>query len=73
MQTVKIESNQIILPGEVVEKFMGKEIKFIEIRDGFVMKPVSDPIRKARGFLKNKRFSTERYFQMKQEEKGLEK
>jgi len=34
--------------------------------------PVSDPIEDALGFLKGSKFSTERYFQMKQEDKELE-
>lgn len=73
MQTIMIESDKINLPVEVIEKLKGQKIQFIEYQDGFIMKPVSDSIRKARGLLKNRQFSTQRYFQMKQEEKGLEK
>ena len=40
MQSVKIESEHIILPPEVIGKLMGKAIHFIEFQDGFVMKPV---------------------------------
>ncbi len=73
IQTLRIESEQITLPIEVVRKLRGKEIFFIEFQDGFFIRPVSDPIREARGFLKKSRFSTQRYFEMKQEEKNLEK
>jgi len=73
MFAVKIESNQITLPVEVTQKFLGREVQFVEYHDGFVMKPVSDAIKQARGFLKRHRFSTQRYFQMKQEEKELER
>lgn len=73
MQTIKVESNPITLPMEVLDKLKGKEIQFVELRDGFLMKPVSDAIRKSRGFLKGMNFSTERYFQMKKEEKGHER
>ncbi len=73
IQSVRIESEQITLPIEVIRKLGGKEIFFIEFQDGFVLKPVSDPIREARGFLKRSRFSTQRYFEMKQEEKSIEK
>lgn len=73
MQTIKVESSQITLPVEVLSKLKGKEIRFVELRDGFFMQPVSDSIREARGFLKGKNFSTKRYFEMKKEEKGLEK
>jgi len=57
----------------VIRKLWGKEVFFIEFQDGFFIRPVSDPIREARGFLKKSRFSTQRYFRMKQEEKNLEK
>ena len=73
MQLVKIESSQITLPVEVLRRLKGKKIQFVESGGGFLMKPVSDPIREARGFLKKSRLSTERYFQMKQEEKRLER
>jgi hypothetical protein len=73
MQPVRIESSHITLPAEVLRKLKGKEVRFLESEDGFFIKPVSDPIREARGFLKKSRVSTEQYFQMKQEEKRLEK
>jgi len=73
MQTLRIEPSQITLPIEVLNKLKGKEIQFVESGGGFFIKPVSDPIREARGFLKKSHLSTERYFQMKQEEKGFEK
>ncbi len=72
MQTIRIDSEQIKLPIEVVKKLKGKEIQFIESQSGFVMQPVSDPIKAARGFLKRSRFSTERFFEAKQNEKRLE-
>ncbi len=72
MQTIKIESDQVTLPFEVVNKLKGKEIRFIEVQEGFLMKPVSDAVKEAKGFLKDRKFSTERYFQMKQQEKSLE-
>jgi hypothetical protein len=31
---------------------------FVEFQDGFFLRPVSDPIREAGGFLKKSRFST---------------
>ena len=34
---------------------------------------MEDPIKAARGFLKGSRFTSERYMQLKQEEKELEK
>jgi hypothetical protein len=73
MQPIKIESDQITLPQEVAKKLFGKEIHFIETKDGFMIKPVSNPISRARGVLKNRKFSTKRYFQLKAEEKEIER
>jgi len=50
MQLVRIESSQITLPIEVLKKLKGKEIQFVESEGGFFMRPVSDPVREARGF-----------------------
>ncbi len=73
MQMITVESDQITLPLEVLQQLKGKKVEFIPYQNGFIMQPVSDSIREARGFLKKGRFSTQRYFQMKQEEKNLEK
>lgn len=45
MQYIKIESERITLPPEVFRELKGKEIRFLRYQDGFVMKPVSDPVR----------------------------
>ena len=71
MFTLRVETEQIRLPDYIVRKLIGKVIQFIEIKDGFIMKTVSDNIKEARGLLKDKRFSTERYFQLKQDEKAI--
>ena len=47
MQPVKIESERITLPPEVLEKLMGKEIRFVEFQDGFFMKPLAGHDEKA--------------------------
>ena len=44
----------------------------MEVREGFLLKPVEDPIREARGILKGKGFNVEKYLQSKQLEKDLE-
>jgi len=68
-----VKSKQITLPQNIVEKLKGKKIQIIETADGILLKPVDNSIKAARGFLKGGRFSTEKYFQMKKEEKGLER
>jgi len=73
MNTLRVETEQIRLPDYIVRKLMGKVIQFIEIQDGFILKTVNDNIQDARGILKDKKFSTERYFQLKKEEKAIEK
>jgi len=50
-------------------KRLPDEIKFIVIKDGYIMKSATRSIQEARGILKNKQFSTERYFQLKTEDK----
>lgn len=72
MQTIKIENDRIRLPIEIVEKLMGKEIQIIETEDGCILKTVSNPIKKARGFLKNQAFSTLRYLENKAKDKEME-
>ena len=77
MHTLKIDTGQIKLPDAVAKKLIGKVIEFIELKDGFMMKtliddPTNDPIKEARGILKGKGFSTERYFRLKEEDKAIE-
>ena len=55
------------------DKLKGKEIQFVEFRDGFIMRPVIEVVKSSRGFLRNKGFSTKEYFDMKQEEKRIER
>ncbi len=68
-----IKSKQITLPQSIAKKLKGRKIEVIETAEGILLKPVGNSIEAARGFLKGSRFSTEKYFQMKKEEKGLEK
>jgi len=67
------KSEQLNLRGEVGKKLSGKALEVSETEEGILLRPVEDPIRTARGFLKGSRFSTERYAQLKAEEKGLER
>ncbi len=46
MALIRIDSNRITLPQEVFNRLKGKEIRFVEFHDGFVMEPVSIPKRK---------------------------
>ncbi len=63
--------DQLNLPEEVVKKLKSRKVELIEVKEGILLRPVVDPIKEARGFLKAKQFSTQRYFQMKKEEKKL--
>lgn len=73
MGTVVIKSDQLILPEEIAKKLKGKEVELLETKEGILLKPVEDAIKTARGFLKGSRFSSERYMQLKREEKDLER
>ncbi len=72
MLTLKVDTEQIKLPDEVAKIFIGRIIQFVKIQDGFMMKTVPGSIKAARGVLKNKNFSTEKYFQFKIEDKAIE-
>ena len=37
MQTVRVESEHIKLPRDVFSKLKGKEIRFVEFSDGFLL------------------------------------
>ncbi len=73
METIRVKSEQLHLPPEVARNLKGKEVQFLEIDGGYFLKPIGDPIKEAKGCLKDKRFSTKSYFRMKNEEKALEK
>ena len=73
METIRVKSEQLHLPPEVARNLKGKEVQFLEIDGGYFLKPIGDPIKEAKGCLKDKRFSTQSYFRMKNEEKALEK
>jgi len=72
MNTIILSSDELNLPKEIASKLKGKKIEAMEVKEGILLRPISDPIKEARGFLKSKRFSTQRYLQMKKEEKEIE-
>ena len=73
METIRVKSEQLPLPPEVAKNLKGKEVQFLEIDGGYFLKPIGDPIKEAKGCLKDKRFSTQSNFSMKNEEKALDK
>lgn len=68
-----VKSKQITLPQNIVKKLKGRRVQIIETAEGILLKPAENSIKSARGFLKGSRFSTEKYFQLKKEEKSLER
>lgn len=73
MKTVILKPEQLNFPEEIAKKLKGKKVEIIETKEGILLKPVEDPIKEARGFLKGYHFSSERYLQTKKEEKRLER
>jgi hypothetical protein len=65
-----VRSKQITLPQNIVKKLKGRKVQIIETAEGILLKPVENSIKAARGFLKGSRFTTEKYFQMKDESKS---
>lgn len=72
METIVIKFEQLNLPAEIAKKLKGKEVEILETKQGILLKPLEDPIKSARGFLKGSHFSSERYMLLKKEEKELE-
>ncbi|HHW19346.1 MAG TPA: hypothetical protein GXX30_10755 [Firmicutes bacterium] len=70
--TPEVNADELNLPAEVARKLKGKRVTIVEVREGFLLKPVEDPIREARGILKGKGFNVEKYLRSKQLEKELE-
>ena len=54
MRILKIESDQLLLPPEIARNLKGKEVQFFEIDGGYLLKPIGDPIKEAKGCLKDK-------------------
>ena len=73
METIRVKSEKLPLPPIVAKSLKGKEVRFFKVDEGYLIKPVNDPIREAKGCLKNKKFSTQSYFRMKRENMVLEK
>jgi hypothetical protein len=73
METIRVKSEDLPLPPTVAKSLKGKEVRFFKVDEGYLIKLVNDPIREAKGCLKNKKFSTQSYFRMKRENMALEK
>lgn len=73
MGTVAMKSEQLNLPKEIARKLKGKVVELLETKEGILLKPLEDPIKDARGSLKGSSLSSERYMQLKREEKELER
>lgn len=73
METIRVESEKLSLPPSIAKSLKGKEIQFLKVDEGYLIKLVKDPIKEAKGCLKNKKFSTQSYFKMKREDMAIEK
>ena len=72
METAIIEKDLLRLPERIAKRLRGKIIEIAEIKEGILLKPTGNPITEARGFLKGKRFTTQKYLEMKMTKKELE-
>jgi hypothetical protein len=72
METATIENDLLRLPERIAKRLRGRKIEIAEIKEGILLKPTGNPIAEARGFLKGKRFTTQKYLKMKMTEKELE-
>lgn len=69
----EVNADELNLPTEVAQKLKGKRVTITEVREGFLLRPVEGPIHGARGILRGKGFSVERYLHLKQAERKLER
>ena len=73
MEAVKVENNMLKLPERIAKRLRGRRIEVAEVKEGILLKAsTTNPISEARGFLKGRRFTTQRYLKMKKVEKELE-
>ncbi len=74
MISAKVSADELNLPAEIARKLKGKRVTISEIGNGFLLIPISeDPISEARGILRGKGFTVDKYSRSKQVEKDLEK
>jgi len=73
MRNLVIEGDHITLPKDILRKFRGKKIEFIETEEGILIKSRVDIIKETRGILKGSRFNSKIYFDQKEKEKELER
>lgn len=72
MPSVIVKTRRVELPPDLARKLQGKRVEFVETKRGVLIRPVEDPITKARGLLKGTSISTEAFMRDKQEEKERE-
>ena len=72
MEAIKLENNTIKLPERIAKRIRGKQIEIAEVKEGILLKASNNPIAEARGFLRGRGFTTQRYLEMKKLEKELE-
>ena len=72
METATIEKDLLRLPERFAQRLRGRRIEIAEIKEGILLKTTANPIAEAKGFLKGKRFTTQKYMEMKMTEKELE-
>ena len=73
MVLTTVQANYVYLPEPIGRRFQGKSFEIIEMKEGILLKPVDDAISLAKGCLKGTGFSSQRFMQLKQAEKELER
>jgi hypothetical protein len=73
MSTAISEKDMLKLPERIAKLLKGKKIEFVEMDGGVFLHPIDNPIAEARGMLKGKRFTSQRYLSIKKSEKEKEK
>ncbi len=72
MQPIIMDINALALPREMVKKMGADRVMVKEVGDGILLTPIRNHPRKLRGMLKGSGFSTEKFLEQKQADKGFE-
>ena len=68
MEIITLKKNKLELPESIARKLRGKNMAIEEVDQGILLKFTVDPIQKARGMLKGKGFTTQKYLSQKTDE-----
>lgn len=67
-----LQVKQLNLPPEIAKEIKSERLEIVRVKNGFLLREVKDPIKRAKGYFKGSKFTSQRYMELKAKEKGLE-